>query len=423
MINRALIFSLVMAAFLTGEGTYWWTSWAVHWLLLISVISFWISIYLSTRLHWSVGLAFLWTMLSGIAVFAGRGGIYIGQPIEDLIAYKGITGYSSFALLSITVFLMMFIRYIDAIEDTMAYIVVLGMAMTYYTWWHESLDALGHWNGWANPHLAMGGLFGNPSENLCFLAFAAPVVMVSPKLRKLRDPFIAFLIAAIAFSATRAPAFVLAATVAAIMVAHYRSIKALIGAPIVALLVITSFYLVNPVGHPDTHGRFEIYHTAMSHWWNPVDKTVTFEGGRQQGPMPHIDVWKGAGNGVSQIFLPHLQVQNLETSNFCMWMHSDLLQTVFEQGIIGGLIYLILIICALLRAWDKPWLFSSLVGMIAAAGCNYPARMAMQAFYMAFVCVRIFILPTKAENNPNQTDLITSWKRTIWPWVRTHSSN
>lgn len=81
-----------------------------------------------------------------------------------------------------------------------------------------------------------------------------------------------------------------------------------------------------------------------------------------------------------------------EKTNFMVdhwwgWLHSDLAQVVWEQGIIGGLFIFILIVECLRHAIIKqrPALVAAISSYVVMALFDYPARLAHHAFLGALL--------------------------------------
>jgi O-antigen ligase len=90
--------------------------------------------------------------------------------------------------------------------------------------------------------------------------------------------------------------------------------------------------------------------------------------------------WTGAGLGSFWVLGPSLNPGGQEIFT---WMHSDWLQTLFEQGILGFLSVAILYVHALVRAKRNEALFVSLAGLGAFAIANMPLRFPLAGLYGA----------------------------------------
>lgn len=133
----------------------------------------------------------------------------------------------------------------------------------------------------------------------------------------------------------------------------------------------------------DSAYRFDAYKIFMTSWWKN---------------FPH---WVGSGPGTFQVFAPLIQIKNNfmvdmrpgQNSFFWLWMHSDWLQVLFETGIIGLLLSLLLYSDVLYRLFKKkePVLFSLACGIGASAIFDFPCRYFSMAFLTMYVIAAAYI--------------------------------
>ena len=112
----------------------------------------------------------------------------------------------------------------------------------------------------------------------------------------------------------------------------------------------------------------------MGHWWE------------------HGEIWLGSGTGTAQALIPYIQnrLQVDTAGHLYLWLHSDILQVLFENGIVGFVSYGIMYFYALKYSLNRPYLFAAMVGYLVTAAANYPARMAFHAMCGVILIVFCF---------------------------------
>lgn len=91
------------------------------------------------------------------------------------------------------------------------------------------------------------------------------------------------------------------------------------------------------------------------------------------------------GSGLGGFYVIGPVLTNKEQGTTFIWLHSDWLQTLFEQGIIGFVIILGMYLQGLRLARVTPQLFSALVAYAAFAAANMPLRYPLAGIYGAFL--------------------------------------
>jgi len=122
--------------------------------------------------------------------------------------------------------------------------------------------------------------------------------------------------------------------------------------------------------------RWDIWKLYMNWWWENAD---------------HIF---GTGFGSFSTFGPGIQIANdfqREHGGFYLWLHSDILQILFELGIVGLLSYLTLGFYSIKHAIKQKEyvLLGSLASYIVCMAGNYPTNMALFALLGLTMCFYI----------------------------------
>lgn len=115
----------------------------------------------------------------------------------------------------------------------------------------------------------------------------------------------------------------------------------------------------------DGRGRYNLWEMSMS-WW-----------------VDHANGWIGTGSGSYHVIGPYL---THELGSIFTFLHSDWLQILFEQGVIGVVLALILFLKVLLKARGALLFSAATCGIWMVA--NMPMRYPLSAFYLV-VLIRV----------------------------------
>jgi len=135
--------------------------------------------------------------------------------------------------------------------------------------------------------------------------------------------------------------------------------------------------------------RFEAYGHFFRYWFD------------------HVNLLVGTGNGSFHVLGPSIQ-SKVGFNDTWAWAHSDLLQLLFEMGLISVALYSwafyeVIIRCLRARRYD---LLCSIIGYLGTCIFNYPMHYAVHAFVGSFLVI------TALKSRPNYKEL----DMTIKPW-------
>jgi hypothetical protein len=124
--------------------------------------------------------------------------------------------------------------------------------------------------------------------------------------------------------------------------------------------------------------------------------TVLFDDAGRSGPWSLFMNWwwenanvvTGTGSGTFTWLGPEIQGKS---ENLFTWMHSEPLQILFEQGIVGLTLSCCLLVICLYRAWNRPWLLSAIVGTCTASLTQFPLRFALSALFI-LILIRLSLV-------------------------------
>lgn len=155
----------------------------------------------------------------------------------------------------------------------------------------------------------------------------------------------------------------------------------LAGIPIVGGLL--AYFLTGDFGN--SNGRYELWQLAMNFW------------------KEHANLYLGFGSGAFGVIGPAI------TDHKYIWLHSDYLQILFEQGIIGVILALAVAFDVLKRLKRK--LFDAFLMLLVCAIANMPLRYPLFALYGAYIIRLVFLVqaPPSLKSThihaPNYLDL------------------
>ena len=137
-------------------------------------------------------------------------------------------------------------------------------------------------------------------------------------------------------------------------------------------------------------GRLGPWKTFMSWWWDgPPANWKSQEAILQDGwnnimawRVEHSPVLTGTGTGTFQWIGP--AIQNTR-DNIFIWMHNEYLQVAFEQGLIGLTLMLWVAGVCLWRVRKRPWLFATVVGILASFLTQFPLRYPLSQIFILLV--------------------------------------
>jgi len=375
---------IIMAALWYNPKNYWLSIWYDKWLFVMIGCVVFISGWVREKLHWSIALASCFVLLNALVVF-GWSPTYATQDVPTIIAIHKSALYAFAATLTMLVALVICsASSMQKVAYTFGVICLMNSAATII----EFLAGV--------PRAACGGLFGNPSMSGCLIAFTYPMVFLLPwKNASARETMlILFSIFApwfaVALPGCSQPLIIMGVVAAAFAISYVRK-RWMFWLSLPALWLLAGFaalFCRKPEGILLDSGRFGMYKMVISAWWK----------------AGHI--WFGQGTGTAQVLIPALesvngdhrillhqlpQVAHKAQIDLWFWLHSDFLQSLFENGVIGTAILLVCVGYALVFSWRKsPILFASLVGLLASAVFNFPVHFPLHSLFGVFVFVACF---------------------------------
>ncbi len=310
-------------------------AWFVRNLFGFGILSAVISFLLSKKYHVSVGLLFFVTSIYGL--------VQVGNPQFGSEVCSSLLILLLFACIGLgldnnSFELIVPILGVIAIGDASAMIVRALLHIGEFQW-----NMQGYW------------VLTNGSLDASFIALMSPVVYRFSSNIKLKVFFVSILLLAIllAKSNTGFCVLIMILLTNCLMHKEFKLFFQLLFAFIISLFPIGYYLGPKLLNH---NGRFNNWKLMMGYW------------------NDHINHWIGSGPGTYWPLSQIVQIHK-DGDNVWPWMHNDFLQVLFEQGIVGLALVLFLYFTMLYKAFDKPMLFSMILGFGAVACTLYPLHL------------------------------------------------
>ena len=207
------------------------------------------------------------------------------------------------------------------------------------------------------------GIFNSGSMDMSFMAMAYPLLAFRPiysssMLRIYWRLFLqVFPLLCLFFGIPGSACYMaLASGIGAYLILNKKWKSAACSA--VAVIGAGIFVLSHYDGFFSQSGRFEVW-KLLFNWWKVNASWLL-----------------GTGTGTFQWIGPTLQINAdpNQVHGFFIFMHSDYLQVLFEQGIVGLVLVLIMSMVCIYRSVRYPWLFASCLSSVVVLSLQFPLR-------------------------------------------------
>jgi len=292
--------------------------------------------------HWSFVTASIYTVVNSLWA------IQYVTLYEPFAAKTNVTlvlhHYEALATFIFAVFIM---EKVKPKEVWFAWICFVNVVLTI---WLLPLNLTGDW---------VSGLTVNPSMNLCIIAITFPFIGLLPKFW-MRLLSVVGGLGLMAYSyvlhSTSTP--ILAVIVALIVFFFFHSREGRGVAGFLLVLTCVPVLLVQKLLSPgDRLMQWKIF---FNYW------------------RENINWLFGAGNGSFYVLGPVLQQINGGVTDYFVWMHSDVLQTLFELGFVGFVLWGIAIGYVFYRLRKKILWLAAGVAWLVTAAAYYPLHFPIQ---------------------------------------------
>ena len=405
MKNTIVILSLILIACFyhpfyrllsgrTNEIEYWNSVWADKWFYLMGILSLSLTYRLKQKYHWSICVLVAYLLLSALWAFGYSGSYYFAlrERLDDI---KANSSYAFIAIALTVAFVSeLKIKDLKVAEGVIGIIGFLNSAMIIAQ------------RGFYYDKGLRGGFLGNPSMSGCFIAFALPFMR-----NRLQ---VVFGIIAILLTGTSQPVGVLAVVGAASLMWFPKRKRLMVNG--IGLVIRPSYFkIISQVSFvlatacvfvyltipkiTSKHGRSPFDDSGRFEMWK-IAITPLFENG-------HYIVGQGTGSTaalVPRLHLIHESKRHGVGEHFKIdewkWLHSDFIQLLFENGLVGLCLGILASVFALYFSYLKSQrLFAATSGLIATAIFNFPAHFPIHAFSGALILAMCFRLRNEYDDS------------------------
>lgn len=230
------------------------------------------------------------------------------------------------------------------------------------------------------------GFFNAGSMDTAFIAFSLPLFFLTAKRTRWDWAGLSLCLIAISFTQGSTAYLVLLAVVAAYFVARGQWVLVLGSAAAVSGVAV----FTQKAQVLNDNGRIGPWRTIMQWWWEgPPKGWETMQtmlpdnwDALMRWRLAHSPIAFGTGTGTFQWIGP--TVQN-NPENVFVWMHNEYLQVLFEQGVLGLGMMLILVGYCVRRSYKSPALFACVAGVGASFLTQFPLRYFLGQVFVALL--------------------------------------
>ena len=321
-----------------SEGEFWRAFWFDKWAVLMALGALAYGAWVGRGVHWSAAPFVVSVLLSAVWVIGYSGNKYANWDITDQLYIKSCAGYTATAfLLLTTLFALTREKHLRVIECMFAWICFASAA---YTLFQAPFSIPGQ----------RVAFMGNASMNGCLIAVTLPFLWKNWNWWVCAVP-----VYAVFLTGASVPVGVLA--IVMLTLTSHR----IVGIAVAALAFVSGFALQS-YDLFSSNGRF----LAWKHLWKFfVDE--------------NFSRLIGMGTGSGMALFPVAQQKAGVTTSFFWWAHNDFLQVGLEQGLIGLIALLILVVGVIWKVRNDRVMLAVVLGYCGMAMFNYPARMPLTA--------------------------------------------
>ncbi len=365
----SLLGVLIFVTF-SKSGQYFYDELSVGLYLL----TFFCTVQIYKKVHWSVALAFFWAIVNGI---------YFSLKFPSPFIKYGFAGENLFKYQSAQAVLILFLVSFAIINIKEKYFSYLVKSLP---WICLTSSFLIIYNTLIQGNHSLGGVMENSSMDPTLISplfptifYLTPKPLRDSKFFKILGIASVFLAIILSKGSVGVGAMAIAIFFLLGMTKELLKIKLIvIVTSIVGLFIFCNFYF-NGSLFEDSH-RFWIYKAAWQWWTDPLNFVNSFTGTGLgtywgYGPMTQAIYWR------NKVFPGGVPVP------LFTWMHSDWLQIGFELGIIGLLLSLNCayhIIKNCLKC-NRYWLIASIVSYMGSMIFNMPLHWFISLFCGAII--------------------------------------
>jgi hypothetical protein len=335
------------------------------WSLLLFLCAGYLAWEVGKKLHWSIGLCVASTLFQALWVGAWKYNHLQELHWLETLAHERVALHTA---LTVVLVAFVFLKLTWDHIHTLVALFIVGSIVDSYLVIVQKLF-----------HVEPMGFIGNPGMNASLIAVIFPLLLgtlweESGTAYRKRYGLLCILppVLAVILSGASQPLVLLAlGTLLYFIRIAPRIIPYVVGGMSVSfiagpLLFWSEDFLA------DT-GRYSIWKLMLRDFWEKRS------------------LWFGVGPGESILYIPSAQMEHQYAAggHAWLWFHSDWLQLLYEQGVVGLLTYLVALYFILKFAWRRPGMFSGAVMTALMGVANFPFR---SALHTVWITILVFVI-------------------------------
>jgi hypothetical protein len=349
-----------------------------QWSLLFLVIILGFSYKLAQKYHISLGLLYFWVVISGSYLFIyrwnGKTGLkYIPLALQ-MYSQKAINLGDALPVLTLVsvltcIIIITMVEFTDFAVKRFKFNNLLNLCALISTI-NAILIIIHYFMGYNLRN--MSGLFGNSAPNGMFIATCFPFIFSMKIGKKEKITLATINIIAIILLQASIPIGVLIVAMFSMILLSKLPKKHKITMVFIPIVIFLTAYLYDSRLLNDSN-RIDFYKIVINDFIN------------------NRNIYFGTGTGTFNVYSIGMQiVNNFMIKQWFMWCHSDWLQILYENGIIGILLALYVLVSALIKSRKNLALVSAISAYASAMIFSYPLHYAHTALLACFLILLAF---------------------------------
>lgn len=355
---------------------------SIKWFVFFALFGSWLGYHIiKTTKNIGLGLFVTWIIFGGIYVTNFRLGFYELFPVQDNIRVKAVALMGLLGVIVPIVFMGGLSRNtIKYCFEAMGWVAFIDAVVVIMQWTYE---------------IPVMGLNGNPSLNAGIIATCYPLILSQINHKDAwyyKLALIAIPIFAIMISDASIPFGVLCVATGSYLISNSRNKRGIIlaacAAILLSIIIFIAAYFLYPATLFDSSTRFDYWQMFFNYFFEYHSR------------------WLGAGTNTFRFWGPLIQdaYNQAPGGYYYIYMHSDILQILFENGLIGLGLAMLACIDVLRHARNSPVVLSMLLAWLSSAVFNWPGKHPASALVLVLTLAYLYrveranVIPCRRNN-------------------------